>query len=175
MRVHHVNCGAMRPWGGVLMDGVTPGLGASLLACRCLVLEGDDGLILVDTGVVGQDVLGRWFEPVRAFRLAGVLGALATLVLTLLSSGLAVAHAVELAFAVAASTFCPLLLLGIWWRGLTAAGARASPRVMTHATATSDALTPFVVEHAAMRGAYVRLPDTLRAVPRDPEGRLRRR
>ena len=48
-----------------------------------------------------------------------------TLVLTLLSSGLAVAHAVELAFAVAASTFCPLLLLGIWWRGLTAPGAVA--------------------------------------------------
>ena len=35
------------------------------------------------------------------------------------------AHAVELAFAVAASTFCPLLLLGIWWRGLTARGAIA--------------------------------------------------
>ena len=58
MRVHHVNCGAMRPWGGVLMDGVTPGLGASLLACRCLVLEGDDGLILVDTGVVGTSLAG---------------------------------------------------------------------------------------------------------------------
>lgn len=28
-----------------------------------------------------------------------------------------------LAFAVAASTLCPLLVLGIWWRGLTAAGA----------------------------------------------------
>ena len=26
-------------------------------------------------------------------------------------------------FAVAASTLCPLLVLGIWWRGLTAAGA----------------------------------------------------
>ena len=25
----------------------------------------------------------------------------------------------------AASTFCPLLLLGIWWRGLTARGAIA--------------------------------------------------
>ena len=30
-----------------------------------------------------------------------------------------------LAFAVAASSFCPLLVLGIWWRGLTAAGAAA--------------------------------------------------
>ena len=27
------------------------------------------------------------------------------------------------AFAVAASTFCPLLVLGIWWRRLTARGA----------------------------------------------------
>ena len=33
--------------------------------------------------------------------------------------------AVGLAFAVAASTFCPLLVLGIWWRGLTAVGALA--------------------------------------------------
>jgi Na+(H+)/acetate symporter ActP len=32
---------------------------------------------------------------------------------------------VGLAFAVAASSFCPLLLLGIWWRGLTDAGATA--------------------------------------------------
>ena len=34
-------------------------------------------------------------------------------------------RAVGLAFAVAASTFCPLLVLGIWWRGLTDAGALA--------------------------------------------------
>ena len=55
MRVHQVNCGAMRPPGGVLMDGVTPGLGFAALACRCLVLETGEGLALVDTGVVGQD------------------------------------------------------------------------------------------------------------------------
>ena len=37
---------------------------------------------------------------------------------------------VGLAFAVAASTFCPLLVLGIWWRGLTDArrGRRAAGR-----------------------------------------------
>src|SRR3546814_20779957 len=35
------------------------------------------------------------------------------------------AKAVGLAFAVAASTFCPLLVLGIWWRGLTDIGAIA--------------------------------------------------
>jgi cation/acetate symporter len=32
---------------------------------------------------------------------------------------------VGLAFAVTASTFAPLLMLGIWWRGLTPAGAVA--------------------------------------------------
>jgi len=53
------------------------------------------------------------------------VGALITLGLALLSSGVAVAHAVQLAFAVAASTFCPLLLLGMWWRGLTSTGAIA--------------------------------------------------
>ena len=38
---------------------------------------------------------------------------------------LGIADVVGLAFAVAASTFCPLLLLGIWWRKLTDAGAMA--------------------------------------------------
>lgn len=55
MQVHHLNCGAMRPLGGMLFDGVSPGLGPATLACHCLLLEGPDGLVLVDTGVVGQD------------------------------------------------------------------------------------------------------------------------
>ena len=41
------------------------------------------------------------------------------------AADIGVARTVGLAFAVAASTFCPLLLLGIWWRGLTAVGAVA--------------------------------------------------
>jgi Na+(H+)/acetate symporter ActP len=62
---------------------------------------------------------------VTSFRVAAVGGTLLTVALTQLTAGLAVAHAVELAFAVSASTFCPLLILGIWWRGLTAIGATA--------------------------------------------------
>ena len=46
-------------------------------------------------------------------------------VVALLVPNLGVARAVGLAFAMAAATFCPLLLLGIWWRRLTAAGAIA--------------------------------------------------
>ncbi len=43
--------------------------------------------------------------------------------LSLITSGLELSRSVGLAFAVAASTLCPLLVLGIWWRGLTVVGA----------------------------------------------------
>ena len=108
--------------GGPAGDLLTALLGAGAFAA---FLSTSSGLVVSVGGVLGQDLLGRWFDDVTAFRVAGVVGALATLLITLLSSGLPVAHAVELAFAVAASTFCPLLLLGIWWRGLTAPGAIA--------------------------------------------------
>jgi Na+(H+)/acetate symporter ActP len=108
--------------GGAGGDLLTALLGAGAFAA---FLSTSSGLVVSVGGVLGQDLLGRWLGGIPAFRFAGVLAVAAALVLTLLSSGLAVAHAVELAFAVAASTFCPLLLLGIWWRGLTAAGAVA--------------------------------------------------
>lgn len=50
MRIHHINCGSMCPYGGYLWDGRTPGLGASRLSCHCLLVEAPDGLVLVDTG-----------------------------------------------------------------------------------------------------------------------------
>ena len=46
-------------------------------------------------------------------------------VLSLLSRHLSLAAVVGLAFAVAASTFCPLLVLGVWWPRLTRPGAVA--------------------------------------------------
>jgi Na+(H+)/acetate symporter ActP len=45
------------------------------------------------------------------------------LALSIIGLETSLADTVGLAFAVAASTFCPLLVLGVWWRGLTAAGA----------------------------------------------------
>jgi Na+(H+)/acetate symporter ActP len=108
--------------------------------------------------VIGQDLLGRWFDGVTAFRVAGVVGALATLLLTLLSSGLAVAHAVELAFAVAASTFCPLLLLGIWWRGLTAPGAIAGLLVGGGLSASAVLTVMLGAEPGGAFGAVVAQP-----------------
>src|SRR5699024_8206003 len=83
------------------------------------------GIAVSVAGVLSQDVIGHRMPGVPAFRVAAAAAVTLTLVLTISSIGLPVARSVELAFAVAASTFFPLLLLGIWWQGLTAAGAIA--------------------------------------------------
>jgi cation/acetate symporter len=111
-----------RVLGGSAGTVLTALLGAGAFAA---FLSTSSGLVVSISGVLSQDLLSRRFDGVTAFRVGSVVAAVGTLLLTLGTQGLPVAHAVELAFAVAASTFCPLLLLGIWWRGLTARGAIA--------------------------------------------------
>jgi Na+(H+)/acetate symporter ActP len=87
-------------------------------------LSTSSGLTVSIAGVIAQDVLPM-LGSVRAFRVASVLAVLVPLGLAVVATRLPVADAVGLAFAVAASSFCPLLLLGIWWRRLTSVGAVA--------------------------------------------------
>ncbi|MFZ4155168.1 sodium/solute symporter [Streptomyces pseudogriseolus] len=81
------------------------------------------GLTMAVAGVLTQDVLPS--RGVRHFRLGTVLAMAVPMAASLLVGGLPVADAVGLAFAVSASSFCPLLVLGIWWRRLTPPGAAA--------------------------------------------------
>jgi Na+(H+)/acetate symporter ActP len=111
--------------GGVLGRALGALVAAGALAA---FLSTSSGLLTSVAGVVLTDVLhadsaGR--GSLRDFRLATVLAAAVPLVLSVSVSGLDVSQVVGLAFAVAASSFCPLLVLGIWWRGLTAVGAAA--------------------------------------------------
>ena len=85
-------------------------------------LSTSSGLVVSTAGVLVQDVLQG---TVADFRRAAVVAGAVPLGLALAAGSLPVAQVVGLAFAVAASTFCPLLVLGIWWRGLTPAGATA--------------------------------------------------
>ncbi|MEV6341981.1 cation acetate symporter [Actinoplanes sp. NPDC051851] len=89
-------------------------------------LSTSSGLLTSVAGVIFTDVLrpGR-AGSVRDFRLATVLAAAVPVVLALDLSEMDVSRVVGLAFAVAASSFCPLLVLGIWWRRLTDVGATA--------------------------------------------------
>jgi Na+(H+)/acetate symporter ActP len=64
-------------------------------------------------------------ERRRRFRLAALGAMVLPALLALGARGLDISVLVGWAFALAASTFCPLLLLGIWWDGLTARGAAA--------------------------------------------------
>lgn len=57
MRVHHLNCISTCPLGGKLMDGRTDSIvKRGHLACHCLAVETDEGLVLVDTGLGLKDV-----------------------------------------------------------------------------------------------------------------------
>ncbi|KUL34461.1 sodium/solute symporter [Actinoplanes awajinensis] len=89
-------------------------------------LSTSSGLLTSVAGVIFTDVLrpGR-SGSVREFRLATLLAAVVPITMSMFVSDMDVSRVVGLAFAVAASSFCPLLVLGIWWRGLTDAGATA--------------------------------------------------
>ncbi len=58
MRIHHLNCVTMCPPGGPWMDGRKRPQGVpAALVCHCLLVETNQGLVLVDTGFGLQDVL----------------------------------------------------------------------------------------------------------------------
>jgi len=64
MRIHHLNCGTCCPAGGRLFDGTSDSPLAHLV-CHCLLIESDQGLILVDTGLGTRDIAmpGRRIAP----------------------------------------------------------------------------------------------------------------
>lgn len=116
---------------GRMIGGSAGDLLAALLTAGAFAafLSTSSGLTMSIAGVIGQDLVGTRFgkrlTSITALRLAAVTCILVPLVLSLTAERIAVANSVTFAFALAASTFCPLLVLGIWWRGLTAKGAIA--------------------------------------------------
>jgi len=115
------------------MLGGLPGslLGALVTAgAFAAFLSTASGLTVSVAGVLSQDVVGRGRDAkrahrIRAFRFSSIVAVGVPYALSLPSARLGLAAVVGLAFAVAASSFCPLLVLGIWWRRLTDVGALA--------------------------------------------------
>ncbi|HWT95686.1 MAG TPA: cation acetate symporter [Solirubrobacteraceae bacterium] len=88
------------------------------------------GLLVSVAGTLSYDVWDRVRPPrdrvrdrLRRFRLCAVLAMVVPVALALGTREVDISVLVGWAFALAASTFCPLLLLGIWWTRLTARGA----------------------------------------------------
>ncbi|WP_197376609.1 sodium/solute symporter [Mycolicibacterium baixiangningiae] len=134
---------------GAAIGGVFGQLLAALVAAGAIAafLATSSGLLVSIAGALATDVLrGR----VRDFRMAALVGGLIPIPLSLITSGLELSRSVGLAFAVAASTLCPLLVLGIWWRGLTAIGASCGLVVggLASGTAVTLAIAGAVDERA---------------------------
>lgn len=69
MRVHHLNCATMRPFGGKLVDEAPGVLRRAEMVCHCLLLETGEGLVLVDTGLGTADVDDPRSSLPRHFRM----------------------------------------------------------------------------------------------------------
>jgi cation/acetate symporter len=91
------------------------------------------GLTMSVTGVIDQELLrprmarfsGGDVPGVRGFRIAAILAVVIPYAVSRVTEQLGLATTVGLAFAVAAATFAPLLMLGVWWRRLSTWGAMA--------------------------------------------------
>jgi len=124
-----------------------PGVGGELLGA--LVAAGAfaafmstaSGLLVSLAGTVTHD-FRRGVRRAAAtrrlrFRVAALGAMVVPALLALVARHLDISVLVGWAFALAASTFCPLLLLGIWWDRLTARGAAAGLAVGASAATTA--------------------------------------
>lgn len=109
---------------GELVGGTAGDLLSALVVAGAFAafLSTTSGLVVSLAGVISQDLFGG---SVKGFRRAAVISAVVPLGIASMTGSLALAGSVGLVFAFTASTICPVLLLGIWWRGLTDTGAIA--------------------------------------------------
>ncbi|AGC43742.1 hypothetical protein MYSTI_02426 [Myxococcus stipitatus DSM 14675] len=75
MRVHHLNCGTLCPASARFVLGEGGLFTRARMVCHCLLIESDDGLVLVDTGLGLADIqdpgrLGQRFLRRNAPRLS---------------------------------------------------------------------------------------------------------
>ncbi len=112
-----------------------PGLGGHVLGAMTAAgafaafMSTSSGLLISIAGTISYDVWGRGGRGVglsvrrRRFRIVAMAGMAIPALVALAVRSVDISILVGWAFALAASTFCPLFVLGIWWPRLTARGA----------------------------------------------------
>ena len=108
----------------LLLPGLPGALLAALVAAGAFAafLSTSSGLLVSVAGALSHDFMNR---GVTSFRWCAIAAGAVATAASLLIGRFSLALLVGWAFAIAASSFCPLLVLGIWWRQLTRAGAAA--------------------------------------------------
>lgn len=140
---------------------VVGGLGGDLLTAMlaggafAALLSTASGVAMSVTGVLDQSLVRPWLARLTAgdagmpmgFRIAAAGAVVVPYVVSRIAEPIGLATMVGLAFGVAASTFAPLLILGVWWRALSRKGAAAGLVVgacaATLSVGTSIVLGPF--------------------------------
>jgi Na+(H+)/acetate symporter ActP len=123
------------------------------------------GLLVSMTGAMAHDVYGRILRPkstpqqrLRMFRVAAVgIGAVAIGLGTLVEN-FEINFMVGQAFAIAASSYFPLLFMAVWWRRLTMRGAAAGMLTGGSLAVAAISLTSYTTFVAAMAGKYAGQP-----------------
>lgn len=110
-------------WGAMLSGITSAGAFAAFMSTF-------SGLLVSMSGAFAHDIYGKILRPeatpnqrLIAFKLAAVGIGIISMLLGLLVESFDIAMMVGWAFAIGAASYFPLLLLGAWWRGLTAKGA----------------------------------------------------
>ncbi len=107
-----------------LLSGSVASVVLAVLACGAFAafISTSSGLLVTIASSLSHDLVdGR----AAGFRTAAVIGGAVAIGLGLAVQPFGINVLVGWAFAIAASAFCPVVLLGVWWRRLTARGAVA--------------------------------------------------
>ncbi|MFI5710923.1 cation acetate symporter [Kribbella sp. NPDC051620] len=153
---------------GRIFPGTAGDLLGALVAAGAFAafLSTSSGLTVAIAGVIDQDLLrnrlhrltGGDYLAVNSFRIAALLAIALPYVAFNITGALSLADTVGLAFAVAASTFCPLLVLGIWWRKMSTVGAAAGLIVGGVAAITAVLFNVLGPPHAGWPKALIAQP-----------------
>ena len=151
-----------------LVDGLSGQLLTAMLAGGAFAafLSTASGLAMSVTGVIDQELLrprlarfaGGDVPGIRGFRVSAILAVVIPYVLSRAMEPLGLATTVGLAFALAAATFAPLIMLGVWWRRLSTWGAMAGLAVGGTAALGAIVVTMVVGELDGWPGALLSNP-----------------
>ena len=108
-------------------------LGLVIAGAFAAVFSNLSGLFITSSGALAHDLYATFIKKNKISQKERVIAAKVAIVilgvlygaLGLLVKDASIGHLVALAFTVAASTFTPIFILGIWWRGMTEKGAIA--------------------------------------------------
>ncbi len=123
------------------------------------------GLLVSMTGALAHDVYGRILRPqstpeqrMRAFKVGAIILGFVAIALGSLVENFEINFMVGQAFAIAASSYFPLLFMSVWWRGMTMKGAAAGMLGGGLLALAGISLTSYTTFVVTMAGKYAGKP-----------------